>query len=695
MNEKDNFQTEKADHIRSMHLVIVTVATFGAIGLISAGTTLKWEFWITPILVISTVAVWIIHISQLWTEEIRERCYMIYIMIEVFFHGVHATSFFDVALMACLMMVTFSLTDNIKLIKYSFLEYLLILVMQFYLEYREDLITFDALNISRLLLHVFTAVIVYRVCLYTVSRRIIYSDTIDEYKEQVKKRDNEMEDFLTNISHELRTPVNVVNGISTLMMKDDDGDNIRQIHNAGIRMAGQIEDILDYTEIDSGKLMLEYDKYIISSLINDIVVNLRLKSEKDLPEFIIDLDPVVPLTLKGDVKKLRKIIEQLLNNAVKFTKRGGICLKIKSEPRDYGINLDITVSDTGIGMSKSEIQRSTRGFFQADKSRDRSSGGIGLGLTIVYGFVHAMGGFVNIESEPGRGTTVTVSIPQEVIDPSPCLSVDPNVDRFVVSYIKPEKYSVPALRDYNQSMAENIARGLKIHLHNAANIKDLKTLCENNPVTHIFMGREEYEEDTAYFNDLSKQNVCVAVSSDEMLNIPRDSKVICMPKPLYGFPITKILNAGDDYDKVVVDDLSGKKVSFDGVKALIVDDERMNLVVASGLFKDYRMDIDTADSGADALEKYRNNNYDVIFMDHMMPEMDGVETLHRIREIGKETGRDTLVVALTANAVSGARELFMSEGFDGFISKPIEIGEFERVMKRILPVSMVIYDGGN
>ena len=130
---------------------------------------------------------------------------------------------------------------------------------------------------------------------------------------------------------------------------------------------------------------------------------------------------------------------------------------------------------------------------------------------------------------------------------------------------------------------------------------------------------------------------------------------------------------------------------FNGIRALIVDDEPMNLVVATGMFKDYGMITDTADSGKEALEKYQFQDYDVIFMDHMMPEMDGIEAMKKLRQIARQKNTVITVVALTANALSGAREMFLKEGFDGFIAKPIDIMEFERVMKKLLPKNCITY----
>jgi CheY-like chemotaxis protein len=156
-----------------------------------------------------------------------------------------------------------------------------------------------------------------------------------------------------------------------------------------------------------------------------------------------------------------------------------------------------------------------------------------------------------------------------------------------------------------------------------------------------------------------------------------------MPKPLYGYPVTRVINEGydaqnlDSEDNIAHPDLTGLKV-------LVVDDEPMNLIVAEGIFRNFGMSTDLAGSGQEAIAKFRKNNYDVVFMDHMMPEMDGVEAMKLIKTAAKERDKKAIVIALTANAVSGAREMFMREGFDGFIAKPMSIPEFEHVMLKVL-----------
>jgi len=304
-----------------------------------------------------------------------------------------------------------------------------------------------------------------------------------------------------------------------------------------------------------------------------------------------------------------------------------------------------------------------------------------------------MGGFVKIESERGRGTTVRVTIPQQVVDSSPALHLDRPLDGAVLFHVRSEKYKVPQVRDFYRAMAVNLAKGLNCPLFSAESTGELDRQMKKRKISYIFMGQEEYEDDPAYYDEISRGDVVVAVSARADFHPAPGSRVIVMPKPLYGFPVTKILNEGKDAHNIELADNLGKPV-FDGVRALVVDDEPMNLVVATGLFRDYKMLTDTAGSGAEAIEKYRDSEYDVVFMDHMMPEMDGVEAMKHLREIAAEQGKEPVIIALTANAVSGAREMFMREGFDGFIAKPINMTDFEHVMRRVLPGSMVSFEGG-
>ena len=677
MNENSN-QKARA------HNTVVGILTVASLGTISGSMALGWEFWVPPLIVIGMIAAWILHFTQYGTWRSRENYYLVFTMFLSFYHGVHYTSIFEVVVVSALLMVNVTLFNRTRFVTLMFVEFLVIMTIQIILGLRYKTLVFDTLTVSKLTLHIIGEILIYKGLSDAIKNNRINSEELEERNKEKEISRAQMEDFLVNISHELRTPVNVVNGMSSLILKREDREDVTAIRDAGLRLSGQIEDIQDYSEIERGNVVLEDDKYMITSVLNDIITGYMSWNANPNIDLIVDLDPSVPAVLKGDSGKLHKVVWHLLNNASKFTKRGGIYLGIRCIKREYGVNLIIEVTDTGIGIKPTDLDKISKGLYQSDRRRNRSTGGIGLGFSIVYGFIRKMNGFVNIDSVPGQGTTVRISTAQEVIDPAPCISIES--DRFltIILYIIPEKYKVSRLMDFYRTMASNMASGLRVNMYNATSLTELKRLMERGNITHVFMGEYEYIQSPDYLDSLADGEITVAVSASDGFKVSKNSKVIIMSKPLFGYPVVKVLN-GEASLRIAAGSEEERRPVLDGLRALVVDDEPMNLVVAEGLFKDYRMKIDTASSGNESLIKYSNNDYDLVFMDHMMPEMDGVEAMKRIREVSVQKGKNVKIIALTANAVSGAKEMFMREGFDGFISKPIHINDFERTMNRLFP----------
>ena len=214
---------------------------------------------------------------------------------------------------------------------------------------------------------------VYFNCRWIVRDRKRLLDQIDEAEASKKDAQNNMEDFLVNISHELRTPVNVINGITNLILKNDKNEDIISIREAGLRLSRQIEDIQDYTEIKHGSLVSENERYMITSLVNDVLSNFQFQDSAQPLELIIDLDPQVPSEMMGDIRKLHKTLRHLIDNAIKFTRTGGIYIRITVNQREYGVNLILEVTDTGIGMSRRVVSNVTKGFYQANKKRKEAA----------------------------------------------------------------------------------------------------------------------------------------------------------------------------------------------------------------------------------------------------------------------------------------------------------------------------------
>ncbi|MCR4591262.1 MAG: response regulator [Lachnospiraceae bacterium] len=668
---------------KSNEKFIVMVATIASVGLVIEVFLMGWEFWVPPIIIAGIISLWALNLTEGIPYEIREIYYFAYAVLMLFYQGVHRTSFMDIGITCTLVMVTYSMLCRGYMMNILLLEYFTLIFIHCINLPGGAPIEFTRLNVTRMLLHFVVVLFVFFINIRMINDRVEDKDEQKLREDRMEANDASMEDFLSNISHELRTPVNVVNGMSDLLIKKGVGYEADSIRQAGVRLAYQIEDIQDYTECKRQSIFLEEDDYMSTSLINDVVTAFRMSDKTGDLELVVDLDPNTPAMMRGDIKKLHKIFRHLLENAVKFTRAGGVYVRMYTENKDYGVNLIIELTDTGIGMSRNAIRSVTEGMYQANKKRNRSSGGIGLGLFIVYGFAHRMGGFVKIESEEKNGSTIRVTIPQTVVDAKPCLKLEEGFDSAVLFHVRPDKYKVPRIRDFYRSMAANLATGIHVPLYSAETVYEVERLKEKLKVSHIFMGEEEYEENRGYFEELAKEDIVIVVTAGPDLRVGNDSRIMLMPKPLYAYPILKVLNEGSNADDLDIQETRERPV-FKDVKALIVDDEPMNLVVASMLFRDYEMIIDTADSGKEAIHKVHNNDYDLVFMDHMMPEMDGVEAMKQIKALASDMGKTIPVVALTANAVSGAREMFIKEGFDGFIAKPIITSDFERVMLKIV-----------
>ncbi|MCH5281178.1 MAG: response regulator, partial [Lachnospiraceae bacterium] len=675
---------------RSIHLTILIYNTIFLLVLIGGAIVLDWEKGPVVLLLFGIVASWLMHITGKISETSRLWLYFIFSMLAFFFYGIHEREIDNLAPIMAVFILIYISTEEHNFVRLCAITYYLTLCYDFVFVIGSPF-SLPTQTMTRIFFHMVIIFVAERLAETILQRRRKEREKTEEKISRLEEANRSVEDFLANVSHELRTPINAVTGITAVMLKNEENaekkKDILSIQMAGNRLFSQIEDILDYTEIDTGRVMVSEENYMIFSLINDLIVENRMvKWDKDL-ELIFDIDAGIPAVLLGDRKKIKKIIKHLVDNAVKFTKTGGVYIRVYALRKAYGINLCIRVSDTGIGIAEDEMEKITGRFFQANGGRNRKAGGLGLGLPIVYGMVSAMDGFIRLESAEESGTTVSVSIPQKVVDAAPSMVVQNRNDLCVAIYLKPEKYKVPAIRDYYNATITHLVQGLDLMVHRVLDSEELKKLVDMYQLTHLIIGREEYEEDAAYYEELGKSIDVVLVTDDDFL--PADSRVNLMKKPFYCLPMVNILNSKAFVD---VDEFKKEKnMICPGVRVLVVDDEPMNLMVAEGIFHDYQMQVKTAEGGMKAIEIFQKEEFDLIFLDHMMPEMDGVETLKRIRKIQADMGKTCPIIAFTANAVSGAREMFIQEGFDEFISKPVEDHELKRLLEKVLPKKSITY----
>ncbi len=664
-----------------IHNTVVIIITIGALSAIVESITQGWEFWVPPLIAVGLVACWVMHILQYRQSTFRETYYLIFAMLMAFYHGVHETSFFDLVIVSVLLMVTVTLLRRPVFLNILLADFFVMVIMHLFMGISNGTLIFDPLTVSRILLHVIIEMIIFRVLHDVIRNDMADTRELERRNAEKMREKSDMEDFLVNISHELRTPVNVINGLSAIIMKKEDRDDVASINDAGIRLGRQIDDIQNYSEIQRGDVILEEGNYMITSMINDIMAGYSYYQKDSGKDLVVDLDPNVPSVMYGDAGRINKILGHLLDNAFKFTPKGAVYLRISTIKHADATNLVIEVTDSGIGMSADEIAKINDGMYQSSRGRDRSTGGIGLGLPIVYGFVRCMNGFIRIESEKNKGTGVFVTLTQTVVDPTPCLALKSDIVPGVVFHFDQQGRGGSKTPEFYRKMAANIAQALRINMYFAASAGEVLKLTDRGDITHVFVGEKEYAKDRTLYDTLSEK-VTVAVSTPGSF-VSQNGRIVVIPLPLCASQIIRVLNG--EAGIIHTSQSSLERPVFDGVKALVVDDEPMNLIVARGLFKEYNMSVDTADSGAEALRKFTEKDYDVVFMDHMMPQMDGVEAMKRIKDIALQQQKTARVIALTANVVSGAKEMFMREGFAGFIGKPIDINEFERTMCRVLP----------
>jgi len=381
-------------------------------------------------------------------------------------------------------------------------------------------------------------------------------------------------EFLAKMSHEIRTPMNAIIGMTELVLREKTSITVRE-HTVTIKQASEnllslINDLLDFSKIETGIIQIQSEQYSLSSLINDVVNITKVRMTYPGVQLIVDLNKDVPNILIGDVARIRQVLINVLSNAVKHTRQGKIVLSVNNEPlfKDT-MDLILTIEDTGSGIKKEEINKLFTEYYQVRSTTD----GVGLGLPITQGLVAAMNGVINVESEYGIGSKFTIRIPQKVGDP----------------------------------------------------------------------------EQQAVFN-----------ASHEKINA------------LYEHSEVSVFTAPE-------------------ARVLVVDDISTNLRVVAGFLSPYKMTVDLCLSGAEAIELIKSNEYDLVFMDYRMPEMDGVEATGKIRALGaSDPYYSTLpIIALTADAVTGRKEMLMENGFSDFISKPINKNELDSVLKKWIPKSKI------
>ncbi|MDR2452200.1 MAG: response regulator [Candidatus Accumulibacter sp.] len=490
--------------------------------------------------------------------------------------------------------------------------------------------------------------------------------------------------FLARMSHDIRTPMNAIIGISELILREPISQTVRayaaDVKQAGLNLLSLINDILDFSKIESGRMELRVAEYDLGSLIYNLVTIIRMRIAEAPVNFTVFVDSRLPAMLVGDESRIRQILLNLLSNAAKYTPKGEISLSVhgvemgrdERHADDGGedeIEIVCEVKDTGIGIRPEDLDRLFGDFTRVDTEANAGVEGTGLGLAIARNLALMMGGDVVVSSEYGKGSVFTARFRQKFRTPI----------RF--AQVKDAAHKAVLIYEPRRKASEWIVRSLKnlgVHAQRVNSPEAFERALGERRFDFVFSWRFLTDAVTSEIEKRGLAAVPVALDAKAGEPLPPGARALALPA--YALPLANLINDEPDKRHAAILE-TGARFTLPDVRALVVDDIDVNLRVAKGLLSRYEMRIDCALSGAEAIRLARKNHYDVIFMDHMMPQMDGIETTARLRALGGEF--ETLpIVALTANAVSGMREMFLSSGFSDFLSKPIEVGKLNDVLDR-------------
>lgn len=400
-------------------------------------------------------------------------------------------------------------------------------------------------------------------------------DKLEEASRRADLANKAKSAFLAKMSHEIRTPINAILGMDEMILRETKENQISEyavsIRDASKTLLSIINDILDLSKIESGKFSIVPDKYNVPEMMMNIVDIMSVKVREKGLNWKLEIDQNIPTVLFGDELRIKQIITNIMNNAVKYTEAGQVLLRMEwEETGESQGELRIEVTDTGIGIRKEDMSKLFAYYERFDENRNHFVEGTGLGLTITKNLVEMMNGSISAHSIYGKGSSFMVRINQRVVDGTP----------------------MGTLED---------ARKARVRL----------------------------------------------IEESELFTAPE-------------------------------------------AKILVVDDNMINLTIAKELLKRTQIQVMLANSGESCLELVKQNRYDIIFLDHMMPTMDGIETLQNMKKLEDNLSKEAAVVVLTANAIAGAREMYLEQGFDDYLSKPIDSQELESTIRKYLPEELVL-----
>ncbi|MCL2820471.1 MAG: ATP-binding protein [Oscillospiraceae bacterium] len=489
--------------------------------------------------------------------------------------------------------------------------------------------------------------------------------------------------FLAKMSHEIRTPMNAIIGMAELALREDVSDAVRDhivtVRQAGTNLLSIINDILDFSKIESGAMQITLEEYSLSSLINDVISIIRIKAFDSQLRFVVNIDSNIPDALIGDESRIRQVLINILGNAVKFTETGFVSFTLagKIDEETNKVNLTVDIVDSGRGIKQEDIDNLFQDYFQPGEEHNKEIEGTGLGLAISRNILLAMNGSISVESVYGEGSIFTIKLPQEICKPDKIAKVENASEKTVLLF---ERRAI-----YADSIAQSLDNlGVSYELVTSED-KFLERI--KHGFSFIFVSYLLFERNKEPVLESSKSSQIVFLT--EFGDSIPAGNWNSLSMPTHSISIASVLNRVSDSDSYTYSYNEKNTVRFSAPDAsvLVVDDINTNLKVANGLLLPYEMSVDLSNNGFEAIEAIKSKQYDIVFMDHRMPGIDGVETTKRIRAMGEDNPyyANVPIVALTANAVSGMKEMFMESGFSEFMSKPIDTSKLAVVLEKFIP----------
>ena len=508
-------------------------------------------------------------------------------------------------------------------------------------------------------------------------------NVVERQKIEAEAGTKEKSDFLANMSHEMRTPMIAVCGMSELLLQNDltplEEEYVTTIKNSANNLLSLVNDILDFSKIDAGMMNLVEVHYNIENMVAEIanIINVRIGEEKDIA-FIVEIDANVPKGLIGDELRIRQILINLLNNAVKFTEKGMVRLKISYRVDELGKSwLKADVEDTGIGITQADQKKLFAEFSQVDTQNNRSIQGTGLGLIISKRLANLMNGNITVESEYGKGSKFTVVIEQKV-DNADEIGVVPDPDGYVAYVYEP-----------NDRCRENFKVIMSQLGVTVITISDISVWDYYNADRFGAILFFDYDSGIDSVNSfalkIKRMRIVTMIGANTFVDAGIKNNILMMHKPILTGQLSAIIR-GENLDYFRRERKPENHLFVPEARIMAVDDNYVNLRVVEGLLSVYKPQIKLVSSGREAYNILRSDtDYDLIFMDHMMPEWDGIETVQKIRSLEGDYYKNVPIVALSANTSQNSRELFLANGMDDFLEKPISTNSLSNIIKKYIP----------